>query len=189
MLPDRVVSGDEEPRVPFASVMDAFVLDCLSRFGLRPGGGALSSDTDRRQLLSTAWPPAPLPSGYDDADGLNDFVAYLHSALRLATVVSCARCGASGELPPETLGLLVIMYRRSEDDQEAARFIDLAVRAGMIQCDWGTSGDEFLCFEHANRKSRKQGRAWWGAWNETMNADIHAHHGIWEPPRRWRDPN
>jgi hypothetical protein len=95
--------------------MDAFVFDCLSRFGLRPGGGGPWSDEARKQLLSTAWPPAPLPVGYDDADGLNDFVAYLQSALGLATAVSCARCGVSGELPPEILGFLVIVFRRSED--------------------------------------------------------------------------
>jgi hypothetical protein len=92
--------------------------------------------------------------------------------------------------PPEILGLLVIVFRRSEDDQEAARFVDPAVRAGVIQCGWGTSGpDELLCPEHAKRKSLREARAWWTAWNEAMNTDIHGQRGIWEPQRRWRDPN
>lgn len=103
-----MTTGDQEPVIPFGSLMDAFLVDCLASFGLRPRGSGPWPDKERKQLLATAWPPAPLPLGYDHHNALNDFLAYLYAALALATPVSCARCGVSGELQAEILGFLVI---------------------------------------------------------------------------------
>jgi tetratricopeptide (TPR) repeat protein len=178
---------DHEPRIPFGSWAGALVLDRLLRHNLLADGRAVSEE-DWWQLLNPALPPEPLPAGYAITDELKDFLAYLDAALDLATRLSCARCDARGMLPEDAIGFIVIAYRRSETDQEAALIIDPAVRAGVIQYGWGmTETGEFLCADHAARKDRKNAQGWSQAWNADLGADIHAGRGIWADDRSWRD--
>jgi hypothetical protein len=173
-----MTSGDEgDPVLPFESVMGAFVLDCLRRFGLRGGRKALSFE-DCEMLLRTALPHPP-PPGYTAEEALRDFIGYLASALGHATPVSCARCGTGGELSPQALGVIVNTYRRSQEGTDAAReLIDSVVKAGVIVCGWGIRGaDEFLCPKHATRGSRKEAKAWSEEWSRAWIAELEREFG------------
>jgi hypothetical protein len=176
---------DDDINIPLGSMMAAFLADCLARFGFRPGGPA-PSDEDCVKYLETATPRASVPAGYDGH--VRDFFSYLSSALGLASAESCSRCGAAPEMPAEIAGLIVILYRRSEDDTEAARVIDDAVRAGEIQCNWGLSrSGELLCAEHASPKSRRKARQWWEAWNDALGQEMFAGRGLWNRERPHRE--